>query len=129
MNMLRNGMKLPKNIRKFIKGQVEEWKKGGESGLLKYEYMRDFDVECEIDSLLQGFTVDNDCLTPTFKKKRPQLTRRYACCFVFFFVFFFILCFFHHVKSLCFCVCFRYMETIKQMYTDNGEPPKDGEHW
>ena len=40
MNMLRNGMKLPKNIRKFIKGQVEEWKKGGESGLLKYEYMR-----------------------------------------------------------------------------------------
>jgi len=25
----------------------------------------------------QGFTIENDCLTPTFKLKRPQLQKRY----------------------------------------------------
>jgi len=26
---------------------------------------------------MQGFSIDNDCLTPTFKLKRPQLLKRY----------------------------------------------------
>jgi len=28
--------------------------------------------------LLQGFNVDNNLLTPTFKKKRPQLLKKYV---------------------------------------------------
>ena len=86
------------DIKKYVQNDIEEWKKGGDSGLLKYEFMKDFEIECEIDSMLQGFNVENNCLTPTFKKKRPQLKA-------------------------------RYIEVIKKMYTDNGEPPKDGEHW
>lgn len=34
-------------------------------------------VETEINDLGQGFTIENDCLTPTFKLKRPQLLKRY----------------------------------------------------
>ena len=34
-------------------------------------------LEPEINDLNQGFSIDNDCLTPTFKLKRPQLLRRY----------------------------------------------------
>ena len=26
----------------------------------------------------QGFSIENDCLTPTFKLKRPQLLKRYG---------------------------------------------------
>lgn len=34
-------------------------------------------VETDINDLGQGFTIENDCLTPTFKLKRPQLLKRY----------------------------------------------------
>merc|ERR1719408_771434 len=34
-------------------------------------------LEGEINELLQGFSIANDCLTPTFKLKRPQLLKRY----------------------------------------------------
>merc|ERR1711998_415822 len=34
-------------------------------------------LEPEINELNQGFSIANDCLTPTFKLKRPQLLKRY----------------------------------------------------
>jgi len=34
-------------------------------------------LEPQINDLNQGFSIDNDCLTPTFKLKRPQLLKRY----------------------------------------------------
>ena len=32
----------------------------------------------EINELNQGFSIENDCLTPTFKLKRPQLLKKYS---------------------------------------------------
>jgi len=81
---------------------IKEWvaadlkSAGGE--LKRFEQIKDFHLEFEIDDLLQGFNVDNNLMTPTFKKKRPQLLR-------------------------------RYVDVIKQMYTDNGEPPNENENW
>lgn len=46
-------------------------------GLLAFERPRDYHIESEIDDLMQGFNVANDCLTPTFKLRRPFLLRRY----------------------------------------------------
>jgi long-subunit acyl-CoA synthetase (AMP-forming) len=34
-------------------------------------------AEGNVNELLQGFSIDNDCLTPTFKLKRPQLLKKY----------------------------------------------------
>merc|ERR1719197_803503 len=34
-------------------------------------------LEGEVNELFQGFSIANDCLTPTFKLKRPQLEKRY----------------------------------------------------
>lgn len=31
----------------------------------------------ELDELMSGFNVQNNCMTPTFKLKRPQLLKRY----------------------------------------------------
>jgi len=48
-------------------------------GKLKgFEKIRDIWVEHRIDGLLQGFNVENNCLTPSFKLKRPQLINRYV---------------------------------------------------
>ena len=69
-----------------------------ESDLKRFERLKDAVLECEVDTLLQGFNVDNNTLTPTFKKKRPQLLK-------------------------------KYIDVIKQMYADNGEPPQDEENW
>ena len=71
------------DVKTKIKADIDEWIKGGESGLLKYEWMKDFEVETEIDELMQGFNVKNDCLTPSMKKKRPQLTKRFVFCFLY----------------------------------------------
>jgi len=49
-----------------------------EETLKRFERIKDIYLEFEIDELLQGFNVDNGTLTPTFKKKRPQLTRKYV---------------------------------------------------
>ena len=35
-------------------------------------------VEGRVNALGQGFTVENDTMTPTFKLRRPQLLKRYA---------------------------------------------------
>lgn len=49
-----------------------------ETDLKRFEKIRDIMIEFHIDELLQGFNVDNNCLTPTFKMKRPQLLKRYV---------------------------------------------------
>jgi len=47
-------------------------------GKLKgFEKIKDIHMEIELDNLLQGFNVVNNCLTPSFKLKRPQLLARY----------------------------------------------------
>lgn len=69
-----------------------------EGGLKKFEKIKAISLEFEVDVLLQGFNVENNCLTPSFKLKRPILKK-------------------------------RYIDVLKQMYTDNGEPPKPDEKW
>merc|ERR1712154_548926 len=61
----------------FVKKLVIADMKQFESDLLKFERLKDIHLEFELD-LLQGFNVDNNLLTPTFKKKRPQLLKKYV---------------------------------------------------
>mmetsp|Transcript_66083 Transcript_66083/g.162657 ORF Transcript_66083/g.162657 Transcript_66083/m.162657 type:complete len:793 (-) Transcript_66083:350-2728(-) len=46
-------------------------------GIKGYEIPKDIAFEPEINALGQGFTIENECLTPTLKLKRPQLQKRY----------------------------------------------------
>jgi len=49
-----------------------------QAGELKgFEKIKDLIIESNIDSMMQGFTESNDCLTPTFKLRRKQLLDRY----------------------------------------------------
>ena len=45
--------------------------------LKSFEVPKKVILEGEINELAQGFSIQNDCLTPTFKLKRPQLLARY----------------------------------------------------
>lgn len=47
------------------------------AGLKSFEVPKKLILEGEINELAQGFSIENDCLTPTFKLKRPQLLKRY----------------------------------------------------
>jgi long-chain acyl-CoA synthetase len=47
------------------------------AGLKSFEVPKKVILEGEVNDLGQGFSIDNDCLTPTFKLKRPQLLKRY----------------------------------------------------
>merc|ERR1719433_585586 len=48
------------------------------TGKLKgFEKVAAIHCELSLDQLLQGFNVENNCLTPSFKLKRPQLKKRY----------------------------------------------------
>eukprot|EP00179_Madagascaria_erythrocladioides_P022260 CAMPEP_0198336050 /NCGR_PEP_ID=MMETSP1450-20131203/20728_1 /TAXON_ID=753684 ORGANISM="Madagascaria erythrocladiodes, Strain CCMP3234" /NCGR_SAMPLE_ID=MMETSP1450 /ASSEMBLY_ACC=CAM_ASM_001115 /LENGTH=669 /DNA_ID=CAMNT_0044040755 /DNA_START=77 /DNA_END=2086 /DNA_ORIENTATION=- len=42
-----------------------------------FEAIKNIVFETNVNELGQGFTVENDLLTPTFKYKRPQLTTKY----------------------------------------------------
>eukprot|EP01084_Bolivina_argentea_P111036 198218_1 len=81
-------------IKKFVIADMKQY----EETLHRFERIKDIYLELEIDELLQGFNVDNDLLTPTFKKKRPQLLK-------------------------------KYIDIIKELYKNNGEPAKDEENW
>ena len=50
---------------------------GKASKLRGFEFPKDVHFETATNELGQGFTVDNDCLTPTMKLRRPQLQKRY----------------------------------------------------
>lgn len=49
-----------------------------EKDLKKFERVKDILIECNIDNLLQGFNVENNLLTPSFKLKRPILLKKYV---------------------------------------------------
>lgn len=43
-----------------------------------FEFVKKIHVEGKLNPLMQGFSVENDCLTPTFKLKRKTITERYS---------------------------------------------------
>merc|ERR1711902_451960 len=61
-----------------IKKWTMEDMKSVSGELNRFEKIKDIHLEFEIDDLLQGFNVDNNLMTPTFKKKRSQLLRHYV---------------------------------------------------
>jgi long-chain acyl-CoA synthetase len=57
---------------------LENMKEMGKREKLKtFELIFAIHLEYSLNDLKQGFSVDNDCLTPTFKLKRVQLKERY----------------------------------------------------
>jgi len=60
-------------VKKLIVADMKQY----EETLKRFERVKDIQLEFEIDDLLQGFNVDNGLMTPTFKKKRPQLKEKY----------------------------------------------------
>jgi len=50
---------------------------GKAAKLKSFELPQAVRLEGNVNELAQGFSVDNDCLTPTFKLKRPQLLKKY----------------------------------------------------
>ena len=50
---------------------------GRKNSLKGFEKVKKIYVETDINGLAQGFSVENGCLTPTFKLKRPALLERY----------------------------------------------------
>jgi len=50
---------------------------GKAAKLRSFELPKDIYLETDVDKLGQGFTVENDTLTPTFKLRRPQLQKKY----------------------------------------------------
>lgn len=60
-----------------VKGAIIAGMRAEEAGLKKIERITDIHVEGEIDDMLQGFNVANECLTPTFKLRRKQLLDKY----------------------------------------------------
>lgn len=65
------------DFKKELLEQLEEMR--AKSALKKYEAVQDVIVEVsDLNDLGQGFTVDNDLMTPSFKLKRPQLKGKYG---------------------------------------------------
>ena len=57
---------------------LDKMKAEGKAAKLKtFELPMAVVLESELNELNQGFSIDNDCLTPTFKLKRPQLLKKY----------------------------------------------------
>jgi len=63
------------------KDKIKEWvfedMKKNVGKLKGFEKIAAIHCEFKLDNLLQGFNVENNCLTPSFKLKRPQLKHRY----------------------------------------------------
>lgn len=65
------------SFKKDMLGQLEEMRE--KSHFKKYEGIKDVIIEAnDLNELGQGFTVDNDLMTPSFKLKRPQLKAKYV---------------------------------------------------
>lgn len=65
------------DVKKKITDLVMEDLKLNTGKLKGFEKIAAIHCEFNLDQLLQGFNVDNNCLTPSFKLKRPQLKARY----------------------------------------------------
>lgn len=61
------------NIKKYVRDQMKQHEKA----LKGYEKLAEIIVASEIDKLGMGFTEANQCLTPTFKLRRPQLLQKF----------------------------------------------------
>jgi len=61
-----------------VKKLVFEDMKQNTGKLKGFEKIRDIHMELKLDNILQGFNIQNNCLTPSFKLKRPQLLARYS---------------------------------------------------
>jgi len=62
----------------MLKDEVFKSMKEQQGALKRYEHIRDIMLEVNLDELLQGFNVENNLLTPSFKLKRPMLLNRYV---------------------------------------------------
>lgn len=60
-----------------LKAFVFEQINGENKNLKSFERARDIHVEYRIDAMGAGFTEENECITPTFKLRRPFLLKRY----------------------------------------------------
>ena len=63
-------------VRKLMLSEVTA--EATEARLRPFEVPKAVHVEGRVNALGQGFTVENDTMTPTFKLRRPQLLKRYA---------------------------------------------------
>ena len=63
------------NIRQALLRELTAQAKA--SRLKGFEVVKQIHLETDVNDMNQGFTIENDCLTPTFKLKRPQLQQRY----------------------------------------------------
>ena len=71
-------MPLPRRTLRMIDTLFEQMALEGEAAKLKsFELPKAVHLVAEVNELNQGFTIENDCLTPTFKLKRPQLLKKY----------------------------------------------------
>ena len=66
--------KKPEAIKFILDAMVAE---GKAAKLKTFELPQAVVLEPTVNDLNQGFSIENDCLTPTFKLKRPQLLKRY----------------------------------------------------
>jgi len=62
--------------KKFVLAQMEAEAKAAK--LKTFEVPKAVFLEASLNELNQGFSIENDCLTPTFKLKRPQLLKKYS---------------------------------------------------
>lgn len=62
-------------LQRLLLGELKAQAKA--SKLKGYEVIKSIRLETELNEQYQGFSIENDCLTPTFKLKRPQLQERY----------------------------------------------------
>merc|ERR1712048_310143 len=65
------------DFQKSMREKVMASLKANVGKLKGFEKVKGIICEYDFDELLQGFNVANNCLTPSFKLKRPQLKKRY----------------------------------------------------
>jgi long-chain acyl-CoA synthetase len=61
-------------VKEFVFNSIKEQN----SNLKSFERVRDIHVETRVDITGAGFTEANECITPTFKLRRPFLLKRYV---------------------------------------------------
>ena len=66
--------------RAVVRARCCPWRVAEQKGLCAshgHETRRVAVCEGSVNELAQGFSIENECLTPTFKLKRPQLLQKY----------------------------------------------------